>query len=37
MGWTLTPLGGGYARIDGVIYGTYVVVTDEVTEAERDD
>jgi hypothetical protein len=37
MGWTLTPLGGGYARIDGVMYTAYVVVTDEVTEAERDE
>ncbi len=36
-GWTLTPLGGGYARIDGVMYTTYVVITDEVSEAERDD
>jgi hypothetical protein len=37
MGWTLTFLGGGYARIDGVLYTAYVVVTDEVTEAERDE
>jgi len=37
MGWTLTPLGGGYARIDGVMYNSYVVITDEVTEAERDE
>ncbi len=37
MGWTLTPLGGGYARIDGVMYTAYVVITDEVTEAERDE
>jgi hypothetical protein len=36
-GWTLTPLGGGYARIDGVMYTVYVVITDEVTEAERDE
>jgi hypothetical protein len=36
-GWTLTSLGGGYARIEGVMYSTYVVVTDEVTEAERDE
>jgi hypothetical protein len=36
-GWTLAPLGGGYARVDGVMYATYVVITDEVTEAERDD
>jgi hypothetical protein len=37
MGWTLTPLGGGYARIDGVMYTAFVVITDEVTEAERDE
>jgi hypothetical protein len=37
MGWTLTSLGGGYARIDGMMYTAYVVVTDEVTEAERDE
>jgi hypothetical protein len=37
MGWTLTTLGGGYARIEGVMYTAYVVITDEVTEAERDE
>jgi hypothetical protein len=37
MSWTLTPLGGGYARIDGVMYTAYVVITDEVTGADRDD
>jgi hypothetical protein len=37
MGWTLTPLGEGYGRIDGAVYNTFVVVTDEVTEAERDE
>ena len=37
MGWTLTPLGGGYGRIDGTVYTTFVVLTDEVTEAERDE
>jgi hypothetical protein len=37
MGWTLTSLGGGYARVDGLMYTAYVVVTDEVTEAERDE
>jgi hypothetical protein len=37
MGWTLTAIGGGYARIDGVMYTAYVVITDEVTEAERDE
>ena len=37
MGWTLTALGGGYGRIDGVVYTTFVVITDEVTESERDE
>jgi hypothetical protein len=37
MGWVLTPLGGGYARIDGVMYTAYVIITDEVSEAERDE
>jgi hypothetical protein len=37
MGWSLTSLGGGYGRIDEIMYTTYVVVTDEVTEAERDE
>jgi hypothetical protein len=37
MGWTLTALGGGYGRIDGAVYTTFVVITDEVTEAERDE
>src|SRR4029079_17437378 len=37
MGWTLTPLGGGYGRIDGAVYTTFVVITDEVTETERDE
>ncbi|AUX47482.1 uncharacterized protein SOCE26_090030 [Sorangium cellulosum] len=37
MGWKLTPLGGGYGRIEGVMYTAYVVVTDDVTEAERDE
>jgi hypothetical protein len=37
MGWTLTFLGGGYAQIEGVMYTTYVVITDEVTEVERDE
>ena len=36
MGWTLTPLGGGYGQIDGAVYTTFVVITDEVTEAEQD-
>jgi hypothetical protein len=37
MDWTLSPLGEGYYRIDGAVYATYVVVTDEVAEAEQDD
>ncbi len=37
MGWTLTPLGGGYGRIDGIVYTTFVVITDDVTETERDE
>lgn len=36
-GWELAPLGGGYATIEGAMYTTYVVITDDVTEAERDD
>jgi hypothetical protein len=37
LGWTLTPTGGGYARIDGGVYACHVVITDEVTLAERDE
>ena len=37
MGWTLTPLGGGYGRIDGAVYALYVVLTDEVSQAEHDE
>jgi hypothetical protein len=37
MGWALTPLDDGYARIDGLMYTTHIVVIDEVTEAERDE
>jgi hypothetical protein len=37
MGWTLTPLGGGYGRIEGAVYTTFVVITDDVTETERDE
>ncbi|KYF89699.1 hypothetical protein BE20_19895 [Sorangium cellulosum] len=37
MDWVLVPLGGGYGRIDGAVYTTYLVVTDEVAEAEQDD
>jgi hypothetical protein len=36
MGWTCSPLVGGYGRIDGAVYTIHLVVTDEVTEAERD-
>ena len=37
MGWRLTLLGGGYGRIDGGVYTSFLVLTDEVSEAERDD
>jgi hypothetical protein len=37
MGWTLTPLGGGYGRIDGAVYSLYVIATDEVSQAEHDE
>jgi hypothetical protein len=37
MSWALVPLGGGYGRVDGAVYTTFVVITDEVTEAERDE
>lgn len=37
MGWKLAPLGNGYARIEGAMYSTILVVTDEVAPAERDD
>jgi len=37
MGWTLTPLGNGYGRIDGGVYAMYLVITDDVAPAERDD
>jgi hypothetical protein len=37
MGWTCSPLAGGYGRIDGAVYTIHLVVTDEVTEAERDE
>lgn len=35
--WSLAPLENGYARLEGVMYTTYVVFTDEVAEAEDDD
>jgi hypothetical protein len=37
MGWRLTLLGGGYGRIDGGVYTVLLALTDEVSEAERDD
>jgi hypothetical protein len=37
MGWTCSPLVGGYGRIDGAVYTIHLVVTDEVTESERDE
>jgi hypothetical protein len=37
MGWRLTQLGGGYGRIDGGVYTVFLVVTDDVSEEERDD
>lgn len=37
MGWTCSPLAGGYGRIYGAVYTIHLVVTDEVTEAERDE
>src|SRR4051812_7914753 len=37
MRWRLTPLDGGYGRIDGGVYTVFLVITDEVSEKERDD
>ncbi len=37
MGFVMTPLGGGYARIEDTMYTTFLVVTDDVTETERDE
>ena len=37
MSWALVPLGGGYGRIEGAVYTVFVVITDEVTETERDE
>jgi hypothetical protein len=37
MGFRLTWLGGGYGRIDGGVYTVFLVITDEVSDAERDD
>jgi hypothetical protein len=37
MAWSLEPLDRGYARIQGVMYTTFVVFSDEVAVAEDDD
>ena len=37
MAWSLQPLDRGYARIQGVMYTTFVVFSDEVASAEDDD
>lgn len=37
MGFRYTALGEGYGRIDGTTYPMYLVCTNEVSEAERDD
>src|SRR5262249_39224011 len=37
MGWTMTPLGQGYARITGSGYAFYLVVIKEVSQAEQDE
>jgi len=37
MGFRLTWLGGGYGRLDGGVYTVFLVITDEVSEEERDD
>jgi hypothetical protein len=37
MQWRLAPLEDGYARVEGVMYSTYVAFTNQVSEAERDD
>jgi hypothetical protein len=37
MGWELVPVGGGYARIDGAEYTTFVAEIDEVCQDEKDD
>jgi len=35
-GWKMEPLDGGYHRVDTGVYWLYVVVIDDVAEAERD-
>ena len=37
MGFRLTWIGGGYGRIDGGVYTVFLVITDEVSDEERDD
>ncbi len=37
LGWTLVPLGDGYARVKGAPYPTLVVDVDDVAAAEQDD
>jgi len=37
MGFRLTLLGGGYGRIDGGVYTIFLVITDDVSDEERDD
>jgi hypothetical protein len=37
MGWKLVPLGGGYGRIEGAVYATFVVMTNDVSQAELDE
>jgi hypothetical protein len=37
MGFGLAWLGGGYGRIDGGVYTVFLVITDEVSDEERDD
>lgn len=37
MGWTMTSLGGGYARIDGSGYAYYLAIIEEVSKAEQDE
>jgi hypothetical protein len=37
MGWTMTSLGGGYARIVGSGYAMVLVIIKEVSQAEQDE
>jgi hypothetical protein len=36
MGWGLVDLGGGYYRVDGWNYASFLVLLDEVSDAEQD-